>query len=260
MTLKPLQRHKLIVFGVVAGAGLLVAIAIWRFRPGDPSAIPPEQMPKAMEYRASELEFDLRPDRLGASGVARAVGDRVAQAAASMPDVPAPEQLAERVAEHLELMIEPDFDRWITLARRYAPETGRLPDGSDDPEFRRRWQSNSKILQGSPVASSGISVRRIDDPLAFPEDRLEPGVFILSSAGATSGGVEQYPIPQGRSLTGVEVLVPLKFKTAEGIELSATAGLRFARTETSNDWQPVGRAYFYLGPEAFDRKMRQPPF
>jgi len=206
------------------------------------------------EFQAAGVSYDLRPGGRGLENVLATVSGVVERRATeSLGDEGA--DLGSSVAERLGHMLAPDFDAWLAATREFVPDLAASFTQEEMADVRAKWESAASGLGGAPLSSDGIRVRRIDDPQAFPMDRAEPGTIILTP-DPSHGGVD-YPMPTGGNMVAVEVLIPVSFRSSDAGRIPATAGMRFARTDSSGGWRPV-KLFIYFTGEAFDKELPMP--
>ncbi len=254
------MRSKWIVIGSALAGTVLAAYALYKVLPRQHSNLLMIR-PEGREFLADDYGVELR--RAKRRGIEETIGlvrDRVIDLALQddMLDGQDAEDIADRVIEHIRFIIEPDFDGWIELARLYVPDAGYDTEGRLDELFRERWSESVETVAGSPVAIDGIYLREVEDPMAFPNERSEPGTIIMSCANERNGGV-RYPVMDGRGLRAREVLVPVMVESVDGDRLPVTLGMRFGHTSMSGTWRPV-RMFMYMGPESFGLSFRSPVF
>ena len=211
---------------------------------------PDESAPRSLEQLAGAMTFDLSPDEMTAREIAGTVAELVF-AAGPGADLSARDarELARVVEERVELLIEPDYDRWLEAARRSAPLTG----GPADPRPRDRWERRARYLAGTPIASEGVALRRIDDTGEFPEHRVQPGTATLMSETAP------YELPVGPGFRAVEALVPVRFLGGAGKLVPGMAGLQFARSDAMG-WRPVAMYIYFFWKDSQGVPLAQPVF
>jgi len=204
-----------------------------------------------------EVVFDAFPDRTPIDEIVRRVKE--ALVGVILKDQPGWASSTRRLdglvalyGERIRLMLDPDFEEWVSQVRRYGSEA---PDSS--AEFRERWEAAASRLAGVPLAISQLWSR----PRWVGGVRAEAPETAISIAPSITG---EYPMevlsPEASGLDVYEIIIPAGFKSrdAERYDNIVSVGMMFAWDVEHARWSPY-RMTVYRPMSAFNGGWLLPP-
>ena len=233
---------------VVVVAGVL-ALTV-RFG-NDGSSVVPTSPHSDPAFAGCAIAPEVDPAKTGARNVAELVAAAMSESAMALgvPDLP---RLEELVSRRVELILAPDFERWANVVREEGGSLNLPSDDHEQEQFRSGWRHQARALEMSPVAPSGVVVRRVASPVSVPA--TEPGTLFVSSSARDKGG--EYVVGDSDAQT-IEVLIPMQFRAEDGVNIPCVAGIRLSHTR--GGWVPVD-LYVFFDERGFGRPLTSPVF
>jgi len=246
---------------VVVVAVVLAVVAYSRAK--STAHIPQTSEPVDLRFQATDKSTS-GASRYSSNGVANQLEASVMEAMSGVVVDGSQSQASEVAFLRIDLMFDPDFDRWL---ERVATQTSLQHSSYDNPEFRSRWERSLQPYQNPLVNPDSVWIEQVDPDRSFPDQK--PGTMIVRSDNSLEAPYRpihrQANAPNTTGQSGlenreaVEVFIPILAKDANGKPLGATISFVLGRNTNQAPWREI-EMFIYLGPDGFNRKIMIPGF